>query len=74
MSNPECVRYTRPCMFGDCHHAAAYMMYEYLGNYRWSSDEEVQLFYACPEHVEQLALLHHVTAGDTVPYDDKVPF
>ena len=50
------------------------MMYEYLGQYRWSSDEEVRLLNACPEHVDQLALLHYVTASDIMPYDDKVPF
>jgi hypothetical protein len=50
------------------------VLYEYLGSYRWSSDEEVRLFYACPEHVESLAALHHVTASDIVPYDDTVPF
>ena len=74
MSGSDCIRYTRPCMFGDCHQDATYVMYEYLGNYRWSTDEQVRLFYACPEHVEQLALLHHVTARDIVPYDDTVPF
>jgi len=74
MSGSDCIRYTRPCMFGDCHQDAAYVMYEYLGQYRWSSDEEGRLLYACPEHVERLALLHHVTASDIVPYDDKVPF
>ncbi len=50
------------------------MMYEYLGQYRWSTDDQVRLFYACPGHVEQLALLHHVTASNIQPYDDKVPF
>jgi hypothetical protein len=74
MSTSDCFRYTRPCMLGDCHQDAAYVLYEYLGNYRWSTDEQVGLFYACPEHVEQLALLHHVTASDIVPYDDTVPF
>jgi hypothetical protein len=60
----------------DCNQVSPqyYVMYEYLGSYRWSSDEEVRLFYACPDHVEQLAALYHVTASDTVPYDDKVPF
>jgi hypothetical protein len=61
-------------MFGGCHQDAAYVMYEYFGQYRWSSDEEVRLFYACPDHVESLAALHHVTANDIVPYDDTVPF
>ena len=61
-------------MFGDCHQDAAYVMYEYLGQYRWSSDEEGRLLYACPEHVDQLALLLYVTASDIMPYDDKVPF
>lgn len=50
------------------------MLYEYFGGYRWSSDGNVLMIYACPEHVEQLALLHHVTASDIVPYDDTVPF
>jgi hypothetical protein len=50
------------------------MMCEYLGQYRWSSDEEVRRLNACPEHVDQLALLHYVTASDIMPYDDKVPF
>lgn len=49
-------------------------MYGYLGAYRWAIDEHVQLFYACPEHVEQLALLHRVTASDIQPYDDTMPF
>jgi hypothetical protein len=46
------------------------VMYQYLGAYRWATDK----LYACPEHVEQLALLHHVTASDIVPYDETVPF
>ena len=44
MSGADCIRYTRPCMFGDCHQDAAYVMYAYLGNYRWSTDEQVRLF------------------------------
>ena len=50
------------------------MLYEYLGSYRWSSDEEVQLFYAYPDHVDSLAARYHVTASDIVPCDDTVPF
>jgi hypothetical protein len=61
-------------MFGDCHQDAAYVMYEYLGQYRWSSNEEVQLFYACPEHVEQLAAIRRITAADIHEYNDRVPF
>jgi len=74
MSPSDCFRYTRPCMFGDCHHDAAYLMYEYHGKYRWSTDGQAQLFYACPEHVEQLALRHRITASDIHPYDDTRPF
>jgi hypothetical protein len=74
MSGSDCIRYTRPCMFGDCGQDAAFVMYEYLGNYHWSADEQVRLLYACLEHVEQLAALHHVTASDIHPYDDTVPF
>ena len=74
MSSADCIRYTRPCMFGDCHQDAAYVLYDYLGNYRWSSEEQVQLLYACPEHVEQLAAIHRITAADIHEYDDKVPF
>jgi len=73
MSNPECVRYTRPCRFGDCGQDAAYVMYEYLGNYRWHTDQ-TQRLYACADHAEQLAALHHVTASDIHAYDDTVPF
>ena len=57
-------------MFDDCHQGAAYLMHGYLGAYHWSA----QVLYACHEHVEQLAALHHVTASDIVPYDDKVPY
>lgn len=74
MSSSDCVRYTRPCMFRDCGQDATYVMYEYLGAYRWATDGHAPLVYACPEHVEQLALLHNVTAGDIHPYDDTVPF
>jgi hypothetical protein len=74
MSSADCIRYTRPCMFRDCGRDAAFVIYEYLGSYRWSSDGQVRLLYACPDHVEQLAALHHVTASDIQPYDDKVPF
>ena len=44
-------------------------MYEYLGNYCWSTDEE-NLLYSCPKHVEQLAAIHRITAADIRPYDD----
>ena len=74
MSNSECIRYTRPCTFGDCQREVAYVMYGYLGSYCWSTDGPVKLFYACPEHVGQLAMLYHITASDIVPYDDTVPF
>jgi len=72
MSTSDCIRYTRPCTFGECHQDAVYVLYEYLGNYRWSTDQ-TQLLYACADHVEQLAALHHVTARDIRPYDDLVP-
>jgi hypothetical protein len=64
MSISDCFRSTGPCMFDDCHQGAAYLMYGYLGAYHWSA----QVFYACHEHVEQLAALHHVTASDIVPF------
>ena len=70
MSGSDCIRHTRPCTCGDCHRGAAYVMYEYRGAYRWTPDK----VYACPDHVEQLALQHRVTASEIVPYDDKVPF
>ncbi len=73
MSGSDCIRYTRPCMFRDCGRDAAYVLYEYLGNYRWSTDQ-TQLLYACADHAEQLAALHHVTATDIHAYDDTVPF
>jgi hypothetical protein len=49
-------------------------MYEYLGSYRWSADEQVKLLYACPGHVEQLAAIHRITAADIREYNDRVPF
>jgi hypothetical protein len=70
MSNPECVRSTRPCMFDDCHRSADYFMYAYLGAYHWST----HTISACHEHVEQLAVRHCITASDIHPYDDSVPF
>src|SRR5258707_8174317 len=71
MSGSDCIRYTRSCMFGDCGQDAAYVLYEYLGNYRWSTDEQVGLFYACPKHVEQLAAIHRITAADIHEYNDR---
>jgi hypothetical protein len=56
-------------MSGECHKAATYVMYEYLGNYHWGAEEE-KLLYACPKHVEQLAAIHRITAADIRPYDD----
>jgi hypothetical protein len=38
-------------------------MYQYLGAYRWAPDK----VYACPDHVEQLALCHRTTASDIHP-------
>ena len=69
MSTSDCFRYARPCMSGECHKAATYVMYEYLGNYHWGAEEE-KLLYACPKHVEQLAAIHRITAADIRPYDD----
>ncbi len=60
-------------MLGGCHQDAAYVMYEYLGTYHWSA-EEVKLLYAFPEHVEQLAAIHRITAADIHEYNDRVPF
>jgi hypothetical protein len=45
-------------------------MYQYLGAYRWAADKQ----YACPEHVEQLALRYRVTASDIHPYHNTIPF
>jgi hypothetical protein len=69
MNGSDCFRNTRPCTYGDCHRGAAYVMYAYHGAYRWATDKQ----YACPDHVEQLALCHGVTASDIHPYDDSVP-
>jgi hypothetical protein len=41
-------------------------MYAYRGVYRWAVDMQ----YACPDHVEQLALRHNVAASVIHPYDD----
>jgi hypothetical protein len=73
MTSADCIHYTRPCMFRDCGRDAAYVLYEYLGNYCWSTDEE-KLLYACPAHVEQLAAIHRITAADIHEYNDRVPF
>ena len=73
MNTSDCFRNTRPCLYGECHRGAAFVMYEYLGNYHWGADEE-KLLYACPGHVEQLAAIHRITAADIHEYDDKVPF
>jgi hypothetical protein len=50
------------------------MMYEYPGSYRWSTDEQGRFLYACPDHVEQLAAIHRITAADIHEYNDRVPF
>jgi hypothetical protein len=74
MSSADCIRYTQPCMFGDCGQDAAFVMYEYLCNYRWSTNEQGRFLYACPDHVEQLAAIHRITAADIHEYNDRVPF
>jgi len=48
-------------------------MYEYLGTYHWSA-EEVKHMYGYPEHMEQLAAIHRITATDIYEYNDRAPF
>ena len=70
MSSSDCSHNTHPCTYGDCHRGAAFVMYAYLGAYCWATDKQ----YACPEHVEQLALRNSITASDIHAYDGKMPF
>jgi hypothetical protein len=68
MSSSDCFRNARPCTYGDCHRGAAHVMYQYRGAYCWATDK----VYACPEHVEQLAVRNHATSSDICPYDDTM--